>query len=68
MAAPEAYGSFQARGQIGAAAAGLHDNQGNTRSEPDLWPMLQLGSRWILNPLSKAKDQNHILTEKMPGP
>ena len=31
-----------ARGQIGATAAGLHHNYGNTRSEPHLRPTLQL--------------------------
>ena len=40
LAAPVAYGSFQARGQIGAAAAGLgHSHAG---SEPNLQPTLQL--------------------------
>ena len=32
MATPAAYGSFQARDQIGAAAAGLHHSLNNTRS------------------------------------
>ena len=35
-AAPTIYGSSQARGQIGAAAAGLHHSHSNTRSEPHL--------------------------------
>jgi len=35
-AAPMAYGSSQARGLIGAAAAGLHHSHSNTRSEPCL--------------------------------
>jgi len=34
MATPAAYGSFQARDQIGAAAAGLHHSLNNTRSYP----------------------------------
>ena len=41
-AAPAAYGSSQARGQIGAAAASLHHSHGNTRFEPHLQPKLQL--------------------------
>ena len=41
-AAPEAYGSSQARGRIGAAAAGLHHSHSNTRSEPHLWLTPQL--------------------------
>ena len=32
-AAPEAYGSSQARGRIGATAAGLHHSHSNARSE-----------------------------------
>ena len=41
-AAPEAYGSSQARGQIRAIATGLHHSQ--DRSEPCLWPSPQLMS------------------------
>ena len=41
-AAPEAYGSSQARGWIGAAAADLHHSHSNARSKPTLQPMLQL--------------------------
>ena len=37
-AAPVAYGGSQARGQIGAAAAGLRHSHSNTRSEQCLWP------------------------------
>ena len=33
-AAPAAYGGFQARGLIGAVAAGLHHSHGNSGSEP----------------------------------
>ena len=35
-AEPAAYGSFQARGRIGAAAAGLHHYHSNAGSEPCL--------------------------------
>ena len=41
-AAPEAYGSSQSRGQIGAAAASLHHSHSNVGSEPHLQPMPQL--------------------------
>ena len=41
-ATPSAYGSSQARGWIGAAAAGLCHSHNNTRSELHLWPVLQL--------------------------
>ena len=41
-AAPETYGGFQARGQIGATTAGLRHSHSNARSEPHLWPTPQL--------------------------
>ena len=41
-AAPEAYGGSQARGQIGATAAGLHHSHSNAGSEPNLRPTPQL--------------------------
>ena len=37
-----AHGGSQPRGLIGAIAAGLHHSHSNTRSEPRLWPALQL--------------------------
>ena len=39
-ATPAAYGDFQARGQIGAVAAGLYRSHSNTRPEPCLQPQL----------------------------
>ena len=48
-ATPVTYGSSQARGQIGATAAGLHHNHSNPSCVCDL-------HHQILNPLSKAKD------------
>ena len=42
MAAPVAYGSFQARGQIGAATDRLHHSHSITRPEQPLWPKPQL--------------------------
>ena len=47
-AAPSAYGSSQARGWIGAAAASLHHSHSNARSELSLWPARQLMT--MLNP------------------
>ena len=41
-AAPAAYGGSQARGQIGATAAGLSQSHSNARSEPHLRPTPQL--------------------------
>ena len=42
MAAPEAYGSSQIRGQIGAPGIGLRHNQGNAGPELHLPPTPQL--------------------------
>ena len=39
---PLAYGSSQAKGPIGAVAAGLHHNHSNAGSKPCQWPTLQL--------------------------
>ena len=41
-AAPEAYGGSQARGLIGAVAAGLRQGHSNTKSKPRLQPTSQL--------------------------
>ena len=41
-AALEAYGGSQARGQVGATAAGLRQSHNNARSEPCLQPTPQL--------------------------
>ena len=41
-ATPPAYGGSQARGQIGAVAAGLRQSHSNARSEPHLQPTPQL--------------------------
>ena len=49
MAAPVAYGSSQAMGQIRAASASLHHIRSDARSEPHLRPMLQLMA--VLDPL-----------------
>ena len=59
-ATPAAYGSFQGRGQIGAAATSLGHSHSNARSEPHLRPTPQL-TAMNLNPLNKARNQIHIL-------
>ena len=53
---PAAYGGSQARGPVGATAAGLHHSHSNVRSELRLWPAPQLRKHRIFNPLSKARD------------
>ena len=58
-AAPAAYGGFQARGWIGAVAAGLRQSHSNVGSEPCLQPTPRSRQRRILNPLSKAMDRTH---------
>ena len=40
-AAPEAYGSSQARGRIRTTAASLHHSHSNSGSKPCLWPIPQ---------------------------
>ena len=54
--------SSQARGQIGAIAAGLCHSHSNVRSKPvcDLHHSSQ--QHWILNPLSEAQDGTRNLT------
>ena len=54
---------FQACGQIGAEAAGLHHSHSNARSEQHLQPTPQLTT---LNPLSQARDQTQILMDTSP--
>ena len=61
-AALMAHGSYQARGGIGATAAGLCTSHNNARSEPHLWPT-QLTAMPNPNPLSEARDWTHILMD-----
>ena len=63
MATPVAYGSFQPRGQIRAVVASLRYSHSRAESELHLRPSCTFWQRWILNPLSKARDRNYILTE-----
>ena len=41
-ATPAAYAAFQARGRIGATAAGLRHSHSHVESKPHLWPTPQL--------------------------
>lgn len=58
---PMVYGGSQARGQIGATAAGLRHSHSNARSKPRLRPTPSSWQHQILNPLNKARDQTHNL-------
>ena len=63
-AAPVAYASSQARGQMRAAAASLdHNSHSNLGSEPPLEPTSQLTANWILDLLSEARDGISILMD-----
>ena len=58
MAAPAAYGGSQARGQIGAAAAGLYHSHSNTGSEPCLRPTPQLMAMLDIQPAEQGQGSN----------
>ena len=62
-AAPAAYGSSQARGRIGPAAAGLHHSHSDLGSEPHLWLTPQLIATPDPSPLSKARDWTRNLMD-----
>ena len=58
---PVACGNSQARGQIGAIAAGLRSSHGNMGSEPRLRPTRHSSRQpQIYNPLSKILDTSQI--------
>ena len=60
-ATPTAYGGYQASRRIGDIAASLHHSHSNVGSEPRLWPTPHRSWKcWILNPVSKARDQTCI--------
>ena len=63
MATPAAFGSSQARGLIGTRAAGLHHSHSTTRSKHICDLLHNSQQCQILNPLSEAKDQTHILMD-----
>ena len=56
QAVPVAYGSSQARGHIGTAAAGLHHSRSNIGSKLHLHPMPWLAAALIHNPPSEARN------------
>ena len=60
MATPAAYGSSQARGRIGSAAASLHHS--HSRSEPCLQPTPQLTA--MLDSFTYCMDRIHILMDR----
>ena len=60
---PTAYGSSQARGRIGALAAGLYHSHSNTRSKPVCDLHHSSWQHWILDPLNKARDRTCILMD-----
>ena len=63
MATLAACGGSQARGRIGAAAAGLHHGHSNEGPEPCLQPIPQLMARMDPDPLSKARGGTCILMD-----
>ena len=60
-AASTAYGGSQARGQIGAIAAGIHHSHGNTRSLTH-WarPGMELESSWLLVRFVSTEPQREL--------
>ena len=66
-AAPLTYGSSRARGQIGAAAAGLHHSHATLDLSHIFNLCHSLGQRQVLNPLSEARDGTRILMETVSG-
>jgi len=59
-ALPEAYENSQAKSGIGASAAGLRHSHSNVGSKLPFHTSWQC---WILNPLSEAREQTHILMD-----
>ena len=62
-----AYGGSQARGRIGAVAAGLHHSHSNTGSELRLLLTPHLTAMLDPNPLTEARDRTHILVDTISG-
>ena len=62
-AAPVAYGSSWARGLIGAVDASLQHSHSNMAAKLQLRPTPKVMARWILNPLSEARDWTHIVMD-----
>ena len=62
-AAPAVYGGSQARGPVGATAAGLHHSHSNTGYESCLYLRHSSWQRRTLNPLSEARHWTCILMD-----
>ena len=60
---PVAYGSSQARGWIGAAAASLHRSHSNSGSNHVCHLYRSSQQRRICNPLNEARDQTRVLMD-----
>ena len=58
MVAPAAYGRSQARGQMGATAAGLHHNHSNSGSELRVRPTAQLVETADPRPTERGRGLN----------
>ena len=58
MAVPAGYRSSQAKGQICAAAAGLHHSHSNSGSEPRLQPTPQLVATLDTQPAEQGQGLN----------
>ena len=58
-----AYGSARARGWIGAAVACLHHSHSHTSSSHNCNLHHNSWQRWILDLLSEAREQTHILMD-----
>ena len=56
-----AYGGSQAKGPVGAIAAGLCQSHSNARSEPRLQPTPQLTATLDPYPLSEARERTQNL-------
>ena len=65
-----AYGSSWARGQIGAAAAGLHHSYSNARFASSATYTTAHGNAGSFNAMSRVRDRIHILmdTSQTPNP
>ena len=62
-AAPEAHGGSQARGQIGAVAAGLHHSHSHAGSKPHLRPTPELTATPDPYPTKQGQGSNCVLMD-----
>ena len=62
-AAPTAYGNSQTRGQIRAAATGLHHSHSNENPSHVFNLCHSSWWRWTLNPLSGTRDQTWVFMD-----